>query len=92
MSKRDFYEVLGVPRSATQEEIRKSYKKLARQLHPDVKPSDPNAAKAFSEITEAWEVLGDEDKRRKYDQFGHAAFGGAVITFNCVGPGFPLGH
>jgi curved DNA-binding protein len=71
MSKRDFYEVLGVPRSASQEEIRKSYKKLARQLHPDVKPSDPNAAKAFSEITEAWEVLGDEEKRRKYDQFGH---------------------
>lgn len=72
MSKRDFYEVLGVPRGASQDEIRKAYKKLARKLHPDVKPDDPDAQKKFAEITEAYEVLGDEEKRKKYDQFGHS--------------------
>jgi curved DNA-binding protein len=72
MSKRDFYEVLGVPRGSSQDEIRKAYKKLARKLHPDVKPDDPDAQKKFSEITEAYEVLGDEEKRKKYDQFGHS--------------------
>ena len=72
MSKRDFYDVLGVSRSASHEEIRKVYKKLARKFHPDVKPADPDAEKKFSEITEAYEVIGDEEKRKKYDQFGHA--------------------
>ena len=72
MSKRDFYEVLGVPRGSSQDEIRKAYKKLARKLHPDVKPDDPDAQKKFAEITEAYEVLGDEEKRKKYDQFGHS--------------------
>lgn len=77
MSKRDFYEVLGVSRSASQDEIRKAYKKLARKFHPDVKPADPEAEKKFSEITEAYDVLGDEEKRKNYDQFGHAVRGGA---------------
>lgn len=72
MSKRDFYEVLGVPRGSSQDEIRKAYKKLARKLHPDVKPDDPDAQKNFAEITEAYEVLGDDEKRKKYDQFGHS--------------------
>jgi len=90
MSKRDFYEVLGVPRTASQEEIRKSYKKLARQLHPDVKPGDAHAAKTFAEITEAWEVLGDEDKRKKYDQFGHG-FQGAGGPFQGGGNPFQGG-
>jgi len=76
MSKRDFYEVLGVSRSAAQDEIRKAYKKLARKFHPDVKPADPDAEKKFSEITEAYDVLSDEDKRKKYDQFGHGFRGG----------------
>jgi curved DNA-binding protein len=76
MAKRDFYEVLGVPRTATQEEIRKAYKKLARKYHPDVKPDDPDAQTKFAEITEANEVLSDEEKRRKYDQFGHGFAGG----------------
>ncbi|MBL8814714.1 MAG: J domain-containing protein [Planctomyces sp.] len=76
MAKRDFYEVLGVPRTASQEEIRKAYKKLARKYHPDVKPDDPDAQTKFAEITEANEVLSDEDKRRKYDQFGHGFAGG----------------
>lgn len=79
MSQRDFYEVLGVSRSASHDEIRKAYKKLARQYHPDVKPDDPGSQQKFAEITEAYEVLGDEEKRKKYDQFGHAyrAAGGA---------------
>jgi curved DNA-binding protein len=77
MSKRDFYEVLGVSRSASQDEIRKAYKKLAKKFHPDVKPADPDAEKKFSEITEAYDALSDDAKRKAYDQFGHSARGGA---------------
>lgn len=72
MSQRDYYEILGVKRSASTEDIRKAFKKLARQYHPDVKPDDAAAAKKFSEITEAYDVIGDEEKRKKYDQFGHS--------------------
>jgi DnaJ-class molecular chaperone len=81
MAQRDFYDVLGVSRSASQDEIRKAYKKLARKHHPDVKPDDPGAQKVFSEITEAYDVLGDEEKRKKYDQFGHS-FRGAESAGN----------
>ena len=84
MSKRDFYEVLGVSKTASQEEIRKAYKKLARKFHPDVKPADPDAEKKFSEITEAYDVLSDEEKRKNFDQFGHG--------FRGAGPGGPRGH
>ena len=76
MSKRDLYEVLGVSQSASQDEIRKVYKKLARKFHPDVKPAVPDAEKKFSEITEAYDVLGDEEKRKNFDQFGHGFHGG----------------
>lgn len=81
MSKRDFYEVLGVSRSASQDEIRKAYKKLARKYHPDVKPADPDAEAKFSEITEAYDVLSDDAKRKNYDQFGHAARGAGGNPF-----------
>jgi curved DNA-binding protein len=87
MSKRDFYEVLGLSRSASQDEIRKAYKKLARKFHPDVKPADPDAEKKFSEITEAYDVLSDEEKRKNYDQFGHAARGAAGNPFQGYGGG-----
>ncbi|MBS3951212.1 MAG: molecular chaperone DnaJ [Peptococcaceae bacterium] len=74
MAKRDFYEVLGVSRSGDETEIKKAYRKLARQYHPDVNPDDNTAAEKFKEITEAYEVLSDTDKRAQYDRFGHAAF------------------
>lgn len=85
VSKRDYYEVLGVSRSASSDEIRKAFKKLARKYHPDVKPSDPDAEKRFAEITEAYEVIGDEEKRRKYDQFGHAFEGAGGSPFSGFG-------
>lgn len=71
MSKRDYYEVLGVSRSASQEEIKKAYRKLARQYHPDVNKDDPSAPEKFAEIAEAYDVLSDSQKRARYDQFGH---------------------
>lgn len=71
MSKRDYYEVLGVDRNATQEEIRKAYRRLARKYHPDVN-KEPDAEEKFKEIKEAYDVLSDPQKRAHYDQFGHS--------------------
>ncbi len=73
-SKRDYYEVLGVDKSATPEAIKKAYRKLAIQYHPDKNPGNKEAEEKFKEINEAYEVLSDENKRSQYDQFGHAAF------------------
>src|SRR5438067_12056966 len=66
----DYYKVLGVDRSATQEDIKKAYRKLARKYHPDLNPNDKEAHKVFQQINEANEVLSDPDKRKKYDQYG----------------------
>ncbi|CAM9879264.1 unnamed protein product [Discosporangium mesarthrocarpum] len=71
-SKRDFYEVLGVPRGADASEVKKKYFQLAKKYHPDTNQDNPDAKKKFQEITEAYEVLGNTEKRERYDQFGHA--------------------
>ena len=70
MEYKDYYKILGVDRSADAKEIKKAYRKLARQYHPDVNPGDAGAEERFKEINEAHEVLGDPDKRKKYDQLG----------------------
>lgn len=75
MSKKDYYEVLGVERGASEGDIKKAFRKLARQYHPDVNPGDKEAEAKFKEINEAYEVLSDTQKKAQYDQFGHAAFG-----------------
>ena len=72
--KRDYYEVLGVEKNATGEEIKKAYRKLAKQYHPDVNEDKDSASEKFKEASEAYSVLSDDQKRRQYDSFGHAAF------------------
>ncbi len=76
MSKRDFYDVLGVARGASPEEMKKAYRQQAKQLHPDRNPGDDAAEQKFKELNEAYDVLKDEQSRAAYDQFGHAAFEG----------------
>ncbi len=72
--KRDYYEVLGLSKGASDDEIKKSYRKLAKKYHPDMNPGDAEAEKNFKEVNEAYDVLSDPDKKSKYDQYGHAAF------------------
>ena len=77
MEKRDYYEVLGVSKTATDEEIKSAFRKLAKKYHPDVS-TEENAAEKFKECQEAYAVLSDPQKRKQYDQFGHAAFSGGA--------------
>ena len=77
MSKRDYYEILEVSKNASAEEIKKAYRKKAIQFHPDKNPGNKEAEEKFKEAAEAYEVLSNEEKRRRYDQFGHAGVGGA---------------
>ncbi|MDD3445305.1 MAG: DnaJ domain-containing protein, partial [Zavarzinia sp.] len=76
MAKADYYELLGVARGASADDIKKSFRKLAMKWHPDKNPGDADAEQKFKEINEAYSVLSDEEKRAAYDRYGHAAFEG----------------
>ena len=84
-TKRDYYEVLGVPKTASTEDIKKAYRKLAKECHPDLHPNDKDAEARFKELNEANEVLSDPDKRARYDQFG---MDGPQNPFGTGGAGF----
>ena len=86
MSKRDYYEVLGVSKTASDDEIKKAYRKLAIKFHPDKNPGDKSAEEKFKEVSEAYEVLSDKQKRSRYDQFGHAGVGGSGNPFSGGNP------
>ena len=73
-AKRDLYEVLGISKTADEKTIKKAYRKLAKKYHPDMNPGDKTAEQKFKEVTEAYSVLSDPEKKKLYDQFGHAAF------------------
>jgi len=93
MEKRDYYEVLGIDRSTSTDDIKKAYRKLALKYHPDKNPGDKESEEKFKEATEAYEVLRDESKRARYDQFGHAGLGSAGqggSPFDGAGGGYDL--
>jgi molecular chaperone DnaJ len=91
MAKRDYYEVLGIARNASEREIKRAYRKLARKYHPDVNPGDSQAEARFKEVTEAYEILSDAQKRRQYDQFGHQPFASSTAEGAGSGFGFDFG-
>ena len=87
MPKRDYYDVLGVPRDADLKQIKQAYRKLAMELHPDRNPGDSEAEDRFKEAAEAYDVLGNAEKREIYDRFGHDGLRGHVFSHGQDGPG-----
>ena len=83
-AKRDYYEVLGIPKNADAEAIKRSYRKIALRYHPDKNPGNKEAEENFKEAAEAYEILSDPDKRASYDRFGHAAVGGGAPHFHSM--------
>ena len=89
--KRDYYEILGIQKNADDNAIKKAYRKLAKKYHPDTNGGDPRAEEKFKEVTEAYTILSDPEKRKLYDQFGHAAFDGTGAGPQ-AGPGSSGGY
>src|SRR4030095_4403965 len=85
VSKRDYYEVLGVSRNATEQELKSAYRKLALQYHPDRNPGDHTAEEKFKEINEAYGVLSNSESRSRYDRFGHAGVGSSRVAARAEG-------
>ncbi len=90
MAKRDYYEVLGLTKNATEEEIKKAYRKKAIEFHPDKNPGNSEAEEQFKEAAEAYDVLGNAQKKQRYDQYGHAGMGGASSGSGFGGGGMSM--
>lgn len=85
MTKRDYYEILGVSKNATKDEIKKAYRKQALKFHPDKNPGDKSAEEKFKEAAEAYEVLSNEEKKARYDRYGHSGLGNSGNGFSGQG-------
>ena len=91
VTKTDYYDVLGINKNADEKTIKKAYRKLAKKYHPDINPGDSNAEAKFKEVTEAYSVLSDPEKKKMYDQFGFAAFDQGAGAYSQQGGGNPYG-